>query len=83
MIAFSGVALQVSTSATSTLRLAPSGATQVDALPCGSKSRRQVSPCRARLAARVTLIVVFPTPPFMFAKHIVFIVFFPLFISDI
>src|ERR1700722_4734907 len=40
----------------------------VEALPCGSRSMtRTREPCWARLAARLTAVVVLPTPPFWFA----------------
>src|SRR5690348_12108897 len=40
----------------------------VEALPCGSRSTtRTCAPCRARLAARLTAVVVLPTPPFWLA----------------
>src|SRR5438132_1515641 len=40
----------------------------VDALPCGSRSMTSTSaPCSASAAARLTVDVVLPTPPFWFA----------------
>ena len=40
----------------------------VEALPCGSRSITSTcSPCRASAAARFTVVVVLPTPPFWFA----------------
>src|SRR5215469_12000440 len=40
----------------------------VDALPCGSRSTTSTRlPCRARQAARLTAVVVLPTPPFWLA----------------
>ena len=43
------------------------------ALPCGSRSMsRTRCPCAARLAARLTAVVVFPTPPFWFATQKIF-----------
>ena len=40
----------------------------VEALPCGSRSTTSTrSPCRASAAARLTVVVVLPTPPFWFA----------------
>src|ERR1700737_1053565 len=43
------------------------------ALPCGSRSiRRTRCPCDARLAARLTAVVVLPTPPFWFATQKIF-----------
>src|SRR2546422_4036884 len=44
----------------------------VEALPCGSRSTtRTRAPCRARLAARLTALVVLPTPPFWLAIVII------------
>src|SRR4051812_9346950 len=43
----------------------------VEALPCGSRSStRTDSPCSASPAARLTALVVLPTPPFWLAIHI-------------
>src|SRR5690606_25197342 len=43
------------------------------ALPCGSAStRRTFLPARARPAARLMAVVVFPTPPFWFAIAMIF-----------
>src|SRR6516165_1116502 len=40
----------------------------VDAFPCGSRSTTSTRlPCRARQAARLTAVVVLPTPPFWLA----------------
>src|SRR5215472_6188631 len=40
----------------------------VDAFPCGSRSTTSTRlPCRARQAARLTALVVLPTPPFWLA----------------
>src|SRR5262252_720450 len=44
----------------------------VEAFPCGSRSTtRTRAPCRARLAARLTALVVLPTPPFWLAIVII------------
>src|SRR5215471_1347342 len=43
----------------------------VDAFPCGSRSTTSTwLPCRARHAARLTAVVVLPTPPFWLAMVI-------------
>ena len=42
----------------------------VEALPCGSRSTTSTRlPCRASATARLTVVVVLPTPPFWFATH--------------
>ena len=42
----------------------------VEAFPCGSRSMHTTSaPRSASAAARLTAVVVLPTPPFWFATH--------------
>src|SRR5690606_19322112 len=44
----------------------------VEALPCGSRSITTTRlPCRARATARLTVVVVLPTPPFWFATQMI------------
>ena len=49
----------------------------VDAFPCGSKSiKRTFLFVAARLAARLTAVVVLPTPPFWFATVMILFILF-------